>query len=292
VTDATPTASFGGARVALLESRLAAETAGMVRRLGGEPVSAPSLAELDVDADEAIISFISRLSETPESVVVFLTGVAVTRLFAAADRLGREAALLEGLAGATTVARGPKPAGALVRRGVPPSRAVLEPFTTTDVIDTLATMPVEGREVTVVHYGERNEPLVSHLETRAARVRELLLYEWRLPVDITPLSRAIDALIAGDIPVLAFTSQIQIRHLLEVAGPARRDALLAALNASVLVGAVGPTCAAACTAAGIRAVVAPERPKLAPLLQVLARAQSARKPRAIHPASPDSKECP
>ena len=137
-------------------------------------------------------------------------------------------------------------------------------------------MPVEGREVTVVHYGERNEPIVSHLEARGARVRELMLYEWRLPADVAPLSQAIDALIAGDIPVLAFTSQVQVRHLLEVAGPARREALLAALNATVLVGAVGPTCAAACTAAGIRAVVAPEHPKLAPLLQVLARAQSAR----------------
>ena len=57
---------------------------------------------------------------------------------------------------------------------------------------------------------------------------------------------AIDAIIAGDMPVLAFTSQIQIRHLLDVAGP-RREALLDALNTHVLVGAVGPTCAAACT---------------------------------------------
>jgi len=273
-------AHFGGARVVLLESRMAAETAAIVRRLGGDPVSAPSLSEVDVDADEAILSFIDRLSATRESLVVFLTGAAVTRLFAAADRLGCEAALLEGLAGAAIVARGPKPAGALGRRGVSASRTVLEPFTTTDVIVTLEAMPVEGREVTVVHYGERNEPIVAHLETRGAQVRELMLYEWRLPADVAPLSHAIDALIAGDIPVLAFTSQVQVRHLLEIAGPARREALLAALNATVLVGAVGPTCAAACTAAGIRAVVAPEHPKLAPLLQLLALAQSERELRS------------
>jgi uroporphyrinogen-III synthase len=285
-------AHFGGARVVLLESRMASETAAIVRRLGGDPVSAPSLAEVDVDADEAVLAFIDRLPATREPVVVFLTGAAVTRLFAAADRLAREAALLEGLAGAAIVARGPKPAGALARRGVSAARTVPEPFTTTDVIVTLDAMPVEGRDVTVVHYGERNEPIVSSLETRGALVHELMLYEWRLPADVASLSQAIDALIAGHIPVLAFTSQVQVRHLLEVAGPTRREALLAALNATVLVGAVGPTCAAACTAAGIRAVVAPEHPKLAPLLQVLALAQSARASRAIDFASPDPKECP
>lgn len=273
-------ANFGGAKVVLLESRLAAETAAMVRRLGGDPVGAPSLAECEVDADEAILSFIDRLSATRGSVVVFLTGVAVTRLFTAADRLGREAALLEGLTGAVIVARGPKPAGALARHGVSASRTVAEPFTTTDVIVALESVPVEDRDATVVHYGERSEPIVACLGSRGATVHELMLYEWRLPEDVAPLSQAIDALIAGQIPVLAFTSQIQVRHLLEVAGDARREALLAALNATVLVGAVGPTCAAACKAAGIDAVVEPEHPKLAPLLQLLALSQSTRGSRA------------
>jgi uroporphyrinogen-III synthase len=160
------------------------------------------------------------------------------------------------------------------------------------VILTLETMPAEGREVTVVHYGERNEPIVSNLEARGARVHELMLYEWRLPADVSALSQAIDALISGEIPVLAFTSQVQVRHLLEVAGPGRREALLDALNASVLVGAVGPTCAAACTSAGIRAVVSPERPKLSPLLQVLATAHTARGTRAIDRTVSHPKECP
>ena len=37
-------------------------------------------------------------------------------------------------------------------------------------------------------------------------------------------------MIAGEIAVLALTSQIQVRHLLEVAGPAGATALLGALN--------------------------------------------------------------
>lgn len=286
-----PEIDFGGARVALLESRLAVETAAMVRRLGGDPVSAPALAEEDIDADAAILAFIERVGVAPaDPIVVFLTGGAVSRLFAAADRLGCAAPLLACLSRALTVARGPKPAGALGRRGLSPSRAVPEPFTTTDVIAVLETMAVADRDVTVVHYGERSEPLIEHLAARRAHVHELMLYEWRLPDDTAALSRTIDGLIAGDISVLAFTSQVQVRHLLEVAGASRRDRLIAALNDHVLVGAVGPTCGAACASAGIRSAIVPDHPKLGPLLHALAGAQSDRVRPAIQRGSHLRKE--
>ena len=262
-------ATFAGARVVLLESRLADETAAMVRRLGGEPVSAPSVSEVEVDADAAVDALIERLSTTAGSVIVFLTGAAVARVFAVAERLGRAGALQDGLARAFLVARGPKPAGVLARRGLSPQRAVAEPFTTADVITALEDLPLAGRDVTVVHYGERSEAIVSYLKNRGASVSELLVYEWRLPWNIDPLSSAIDRLIGGEIGILVLTSQVQVRHLLEVAAE-RRTILLETLNARVLVGAVGPTCAAACHAAGIRRVLTPERPKLGPLLHALA----------------------
>ena len=276
-------ATFGGVRVALLESRLADETAAMVRRLGGEPVSAPSVVEAEVDAGAAIADLIDRLRNPGERIVIFLTGAAVSRVFAIAEQLGRVSALHTGLSTAVLVARGPKPAGALARRGILHAIGVHDPFTTADVITTLETLPVTGRDATIVHYGERNDPIVAHLEARGALVHELMVYEWRLPADVAPLSAAIDGLIAGEIPVLALTSQVQLRHLLTVAG-ARQHSLLDALNEHVLVGAVGPTCAAACTAAGIHRVVMPDRPKLAPLLHALAGAgRHVSSPRPIEP---------
>ena len=256
--------------MALLESRLADETAAMVRRLGGDPVNAPSVSEVDVDADQAIAALISRLSVTRGSVVVFLTGAAVARVFAVAERLGRAAELQAGLMRADLVTRGPKPAGALARRGLTPARAVTEPFTTAEVLSALDTLPLRDRDVTLVHYGERSVPIVELLTERGARVSELLVYEWRLPWNIDPLSSAIDALAAGEIPVLVLTSQIQVRHLFEVAGE-RGARLVDALNRHVLVGAVGPTCAAACYAAGMRQLVVPAHPKLGPLLHALAQ---------------------
>lgn len=272
MTAALVTATFGGARVALLESRLARETAAVVTRLGGVPVSAPALAEAALDVDREVRALVDRHAAVPDGIVILLTGSATTRLFAAADRLGREADLAAVLTRAVIVARGPKPAGALARRGIPATLTVPAPYVTQDVIDALGALDVSGRPVTVVHYGERNHALLAALARRGARLHELLLYEWRLPADVGPLSRAIDQLIRGEIPVLALTSQVQIRHLIQVAGTPRRRPLLDALNGRVVVGAVGPTCAAACISAGIRAPVVPEQPKLAPLLVTLARA--------------------
>ena len=76
-------------------------------------------------------------------------------------------------------------------------------------------------------------------------------------------------------PILALTSQIQLRHLLFVAGPLRQP-LVDALNKRVLVGAVGPTCAAACHEAGIEDVVVPQQPKLAAMLARHRHGQSQR----------------
>ena len=270
-----PADGCGGARIALLEARLANETAAMVRRLGGVPVIAPALAEASLDADVDVAAFIDRFAAETEPIVVFLTGSAATRLFATADRLGREADLLDGLRRAVTVARGPKPAGALSRRGVAVSLAVPEPYTTAEVIASVDTLAVARRPTTVVHYGERNLPLLDALAARGAIVAELMLYAWHLPADTSPLSRAIDDLLAGDIPLLVFTSQIQVRHLFDVAGPERRDRLVAVLNGRVLVGAVGPTCAAAVRAAGVKTLIVPDRPKLGPLLNALAMAHAA-----------------
>jgi uroporphyrinogen-III synthase len=264
-------ASFGSMKVALLESRLADETAAMVRRLGGDPVSAQTVVEAEIDAGAAIDELIDRLADPAERLVIFLTGAAVARVCAIAEQRGRASPLHQGLAAAAIVARGPKPMGALARRGIRHAIGVPEPFTTADVIATLEAMPVSGREATIVHYGERSDPIVAHLQRRGALVRELMVYEWRLPDDVAPLSAMIDALIAGDIPVLAVTSQVQLRHLMAVAGP-RQQALIDALNRHVLVGAVGPTCADACSRAGIDRVVMPRHPKLAALLHALADA--------------------
>jgi uroporphyrinogen-III synthase len=122
-----------------------------------------------------------------------------------------------------------------------------------------------------VHYGERDVALLKAITSRGAVVHELCLYEWLLPLDIAPLKALIGEVIAGNCDAVVFTSQIQCRHLFEVAAADRLDAdLMTALNERTVVASVGPVCTAALNRFGIVPEVFPDRPKMAPLIAALA----------------------
>jgi uroporphyrinogen-III synthase len=260
-----------GARIALLEGRMSGELADLVRRHGGEPVSAPALREDPIPSGAAVAKFIDDLRDWKLRFVILLTGVGVTALVREAEALGRLSELIAGLERATTICRGPKPAGALARLPVTVDVRVPSPHTTADVIATLSTLDIDGHGVALVHYGERSTPLPDALLTRASHIDELCLYEWHLPQDVEPLRALVRDTIAGRIDAIAFTSQIQVRHLLQVADEiGSREALLAACARGPIIAAIGPTCADALNAAGITPHVVPDPPKMGPLLAALA----------------------
>jgi uroporphyrinogen-III synthase len=271
-----------GARVALLEGRMSGELAELVRRHGGDPVSAPALREDPIPSGAAVGRLIDELRDGRLQFVILLTGVGVTALVKEADALGRLPELIAGLERATTICRGPKPAGALAKLPVTVDVRVPSPHTTADVIASLLPLPIDGRGVALVHYGERSAPLTEALRARASHLEELCLYEWHLPTDVEPLRALIREVIAGRIDAVAFTSQIQVRNLLQVADDmGRRDMLLHALERGPIVAAIGPTCAEAVEAAGITPHVVPDPPKMGPLLAALATALAARAPKGL-----------
>lgn len=260
-------------RVGLLEGRMGSELASLVLRHGGEPVVAPALSEAPVDAGDAVGALIDALGRGEVQVVVFLTGVGATRLFAEAERIGRLPELLEGLGATTNVSRGQKPWQPLRRAGVPVSVTVPDPYTTDDVIETLSRLDLAGKGVALLHYGERSEAIAAALAAMGADSREIFVYEWRLPDDVRPLESLIDQLLAGRLDAIAFTSQVQVRHLFQVAEPrCGAAALREALETRTLVSAVGPTCAAALAAAGVTPRVVPANPKMGPMVVALMEA--------------------
>ena len=96
-----------GARIALLEGRMSGELADLVRRHGGEPVSAPALREDPIPSGEAVGKFIDDLRDWKLRFVILLTGVGVTGLVREAEALGRLPELIAGLERAVTICRGP-----------------------------------------------------------------------------------------------------------------------------------------------------------------------------------------
>ncbi len=88
---------------------------------------------------------------------MFLTGAGATALFREADRQGRLPFLLESLSRATLVCRGPKPSAALKRVGLAATVSAADPYTSREVVEALDHIDLRDIEVTLLHYGERNE---------------------------------------------------------------------------------------------------------------------------------------
>lgn len=270
---------LNGLRVALLEARRSSELAELVRRFGGLPHPVPAVRE--VPHLEQVPAFLDRLCAGQFSMVISLTGAGISRLLDEAQRLGRLPETEEALRNATTVCRGPKPAAVLRQHDIPVDIRAAEPHTTTELLDALATTDLAARSLVVLQYGERNEALSRALLDRAAVHWELCLYEWKLPEDVAPLKMLVRELIDGRVDAMMVTSQIQARHLFEIADSLDLAArLVDALNQRVIVAAIGPLCIAALHARDVTPRVVPPHAKMGFLVTALAEYVSARSRRA------------
>ena len=260
-----------GRRIALLEGRMHGELADLVRRHGGEPYSVPAVREVPLPCAAEVNTFLDRLRDGLFQVVVCSTGVGVNGLAREAEQLGRLDELHSGLKDVTTVCRGPKPLAALKRQGITATVQTPEPYTTTELLQAMAELPVAGQGVALLHYGERNTALATALQQRGAQLHELCLYAWLLPDDLSPLQGLVHDLVAMQVAAIAFTSQVQARHLWQVAEPlGLAPALSQALRTHLVVAAVGPTCAAALGEYGVTPHVVPTHPKMGPMITALA----------------------
>jgi uroporphyrinogen-III synthase len=262
-------ARLDGVTVALLETRKAADVALLIERLGGTPRSVPSVFEIRRDSDVA--PAIEGLVADRFDVVVVLTAAAFEALLTAADEQGRSDAVVAALGRAVLACRGPKPLLSLRTRGLMAAVTTAKPHTTDELLAALSSLPLAGRRVLLLHYGERNAACAEALTSRGARLTEAALYEWTLPLDMAPLNELVRDLVARQIDAVLFTSQVQFRHLLEAARRTdREEALIAALRDDVIVGSVGPVCSRAIRAAGIVPDVMPSLPNGPSLVNALA----------------------
>jgi uroporphyrinogen-III synthase len=259
-------------RVALLEARMSHELARLVEKHGGEPVCVPALEELPELDDEKATRLVTALTNDGYDVALFMTGMAASLLFEAAERVGQRTDLVAALSRVTTVCRGPKPTAALRGFGVTPTVTARESFTSAEVIDAFRGIELRGCRVLLFHHGERAESLAETLIAREAVVDEQWLYRWLLPEDTSGLERLIDSLIEGRVDALAVTCQVQFRHLLQVARRVGLEReLIRALNERIVVAAVGPTCQAILQVHGVEVDVVPDHPKMGPLVLSLMR---------------------
>lgn len=258
-----------GRRIGLLEARKRQELSQLVTRVGGVPICAPTLRETPTDVDVAPL--LTDVIAGRYDAAVMLTAAAITALCDAAQRLSVLPALGGALAHMTLACRGPKPQLALRQLGLRPALVTAAPHTSAELIDALAGASLQGRSVLLLHYGERNDAIGVAIRRLDARVTDACLYEWRLPDDVGPIRALTRSAIDHQLDALLFTSQVQCRHLFQVASEMGvADRLLEVLRRHIVVGAIGPTCASSLRESGIVPDLIPSLPNSPSLVRALA----------------------
>lgn len=259
---------LSGRTIALLESRMSGELAAMVTRLGGAPVSAPAVRE--VPRLETVTAHVTALAAGEYRVAVFLTGAGASALLRHAESRGQLPSVTAALGAMTVAARGPKPLAALKRYGIPVTIATVKPHTSKELLAELDAVSLQNVRTLLVHYGERNAEIARALAARGARLDEACPYEWALPVDPQPIAALVRDVLEHRLDAVLFTSKVQCRHLFDVAREMRLGPeLAAALNRNVIVGVIGPVCAAALTELGVTPDVMPASPNMASLIAAI-----------------------
>jgi len=265
------TVTFGGLCVLALESRRAREIAKLIANLDGVPIVAPSVREIPFESNQEALAFVRRLAAGQVDMVVFTTGVGVKALASAVEKECARTELASYLNRLVVVARGPKPVAALRDLGVRVSITVPEPNTWRDLLTVLDqnknTYPLAERHIAIQEYGVTNPELSAGLEERGAMVTPVNVYQWALPEDLSPLEKAVDSIISGDVHVLLVASSVQIRHLFKVAGNmAKSEALREALS-RVVITSIGPLTSEELRSRGLNVDIECTHPKMGFLVQ-------------------------
>ncbi len=260
------TQGLQGLRVVAFESRRATEMAELVRRYGGEPISAPALREVPLSEHGAVFDYLRRLAAGEMDIVILMTGVGLRTLATVVAGEWPRERLAAALQRATLVARGPKPVAVLRELGLQPDVTAPEPNTWREILTTLdAQLPVAGKRVAVQEYGVTNRELIDGLTARGAEVLRVPIYRWALPDDLGPLREAVGAICEGRVDIALFTSATQVYHLFQVAG-ADADRLRAEFS-NVLIASIGPVCSEALREHGLEPDLEPAHAKMGQLVR-------------------------
>lgn len=268
-------APLAGYTVGITAARRADELGALLERRGASVHYGPAIRLVPLADDVDLLSATRSLLAEPADVVVATTGIGFRGWVEAAEGWGLGEGLRTALGAANVLTRGPKAKGAvraagLVERWAPESESSAE------VLEYLLESGVDGRRIAVQLHGEPLPDFVDTLRAAGADVLEIPVYRWTTPADPVPLERLLDAVLAGQVDALTFTSAPAAASVLRAAEHRDRLApLVDALRCKVLAVCVGPITAGPLTRAGIP-VVQPERARIGALVRELAVALPAR----------------
>jgi uroporphyrinogen-III synthase len=231
---------LAGFTVAVTAERRREELCSLLRRRGARVVGAPALRLIPLADDEELLAATRACITEPLDLVMITTGIGFRSWLEAAEGWGLGEELRGRLAATEILARGPKARGAIRAAGLveswsPGSEAVAE------MLEHVLARDLSGKRIAVQLHGEPLPELVQALRAAGATVLEVPVYRWSPPVDVTPLRRLVEQLVARMVDGIVFTSGPAVTSLLDRAREmGRLDDVLDAMRTDVVAFCIGP----------------------------------------------------
>ncbi len=258
-----------GFTVAVTAARRAEELGALLQRRGARVLYAPALRIVPLTDDAELRDATRQLVADPPHLTVVTTGIGFRGWMEAADDWGTGEALREALAGGEVLARGPKACGAIRAAGLREAWSPASESSGEVREHLLARGDLTGVRVAVQLHGEPLGEFLDALRGAGADVVPVPVYRSTRPLDPGPLDRLIEALAAGEVDAVTFTSAPAVAGLFARAEETGAvDALTRALRGRVQVACVGPVTAAPLAERGVPAYW-PERFRTGALVRQL-----------------------
>ncbi|NQX28079.1 uroporphyrinogen-III synthase [Microbacteriaceae bacterium VKM Ac-2854] len=255
-----------GFRIGVTSDRRSEDLIAAFERRGADVTHAPTIRMTGVSDDAVLVAETEAVIAARPDVLLATTSYGIRRWLEAADAAGLD--LLEPLAETRILVRGPKARGAIRAAGLD-DHGMSERETTTSLVDLVLRGPVDGLTVAVQLHGFTDPDQLERLTDAGATVLTVAPYRWTMHEDSARVLRLIDAICAGSIDAVTFTSAPAVEALFTTADAAGKlDALQAAFRESVVAAAVGPVTAAPLVDAGILPIV-PDRFRMGALIRLL-----------------------
>jgi uroporphyrinogen-III synthase len=263
-------APLAGFTVAVTAARRADEIGGLLERRGAAVLHAPALRIIPLTDDSDLHKVTLDLIASPPDTAIATTGIGFRGWMEAAEGWGVGERLRDALGAATLLARGPKATGAIRAAGL---RELWSPASesSAEVLQRLLSEgDLRGRRIAVQLHGEPLHDFTDSLRGAGATVVPIAVYRWAAPADLAPLDRLLDAIAAGTVNAVTFTSALAATGLLHrAANTGRLAGLTAALRDRVVPACVGPVTAGPLLEHGIPATW-PERYRVGALIRHVA----------------------
>ncbi|CAM00406.1 uroporphyrinogen-III synthase [Saccharopolyspora erythraea NRRL 2338] len=258
-----------GFTVGVTAERKAEEIGGLLSRRGARVLYGAAMHTVPLPEDGELASATSEVLSAPVDIAIAITGVGFRGWLEAAEANGVRDRLVEHLRSATLLARGAKAKGAIRGAGL------LEEWTSpaeesAEVLDHLLARGVSGARIVLQVHGDPMLRFQSELRDAGAEVVPVTVYRWTDPLDLPALDDLIDAVLAGEVDALPFTSAPAATNLLNRADRTGRGGRFRELlREKVLIACVGPVTAAPIAAAGLPYVM-PDRARTGALVRLVA----------------------